>query len=149
MTVGLIGLLVHCAAMFATTAMLAVPGSEPVVAVINALGWGSLGLFVVPGGPLVVGLRQQEPWAWIVLAAALTAVGCAMYSGSSLSTPRPHRRHDHVAGPHRGCARSWCRPVPTRQIHTLAVGLKPVRFLLVWLLFNHQDRRGSCWLSSK
>ena len=85
-TVGLLGLLVHCAAMFATDVMLAVPGAEPVVAVINALGWGSLILFLVPAGLLVVGLRQQQPWAWIGLAVSLTAVGVTMYDGSSLST---------------------------------------------------------------
>lgn len=84
--VGLIALVVHCAAMFAPTAVLALPGAEPVVAVINALGWGSLVLFLVPAGLLVLGLRQQQPWAWVGLTALLTAVGLTMYNGGALST---------------------------------------------------------------
>nr|WP_294694534.1 hypothetical protein [uncultured Friedmanniella sp.] len=84
--VGIVGLAVHCAAMFATPVVLAVPGAGPVVAVINALGWGSVVLFLVPAGLLVAGLRRQLAWAWIGLAALLTAVGITMYNGGPLST---------------------------------------------------------------
>lgn len=82
---GLLGLLFHCAAMFARTVVLAVPGTRPVVDVVNALGWGSLVLFVIPAALLVLGLRRQRRWAWIVLTALLVAVGVTMYDHGSLA----------------------------------------------------------------
>lgn len=83
-TFGMAGLIFHCLAMFFQSVVKALPGTDPVVSGINALGTTSIVLYVVPAVLILLGLRRQPSIPWAVVALALTAVGVTMYNGGSL-----------------------------------------------------------------
>ncbi len=84
--VGLLGLLLHCTAMFFEPVVAAIPGTGPAISQINGMGAASMLWYAVPAVLLLVGLRRQLPLALAVLAVALLAVGITMYNGAALST---------------------------------------------------------------
>lgn len=81
---GVLGLVFHCAAMFYRGIFASVPGAGPIVDMVNAMGSGSIILFVVPALLLLAGLRHQHLVAFGAMAVALVAVGVTMYNGASL-----------------------------------------------------------------
>lgn len=82
---GVLGLVLHCGAMFFPAVLAVVPGSDGYVAVVNALGTGSVVLYVLPAVLTVVGLRSQHPSAVTLLVIVLVAVGTTMYDGGPLN----------------------------------------------------------------
>jgi len=85
LALGVLGLVLHCAAMFARPIFEAVPAVMPLVDAINALGLASVVLYVVPAVLVLVALRRVHPVSWAVLAILLAAVGVTMYNGGALS----------------------------------------------------------------
>lgn len=83
-TIGMAGLIFHCGAMFFQSVVKALPGTDPVVGWINALGTTSIILYVVPAALILLGLRRQSLIPLAVVALGLTAVGVTMYNGGSL-----------------------------------------------------------------
>lgn len=83
--VGLLGLALHCGAMFYQWLIDAIPGTSGYVAVVNSMGAGSIVLYVIPAVLLLVGLRHQPPPARAVLLVALVLVGITMYNGGPLT----------------------------------------------------------------
>lgn len=81
---GVLGLVLHCGAMFFPAVLGIVPGSDGYAAVVNALGTGSVMLYVLPAVLTVVGLRSQHPVAVALLVIVLVAVGITMYDGGPL-----------------------------------------------------------------
>lgn len=84
--IGVLGLVLHCAAMFFRPLVAALPGTEGLISQINSLGTASVVWYVVPALAVMVGLRRQHWIALISLAIALSAVGITMYNGTALST---------------------------------------------------------------
>ncbi|MEO5779261.1 MAG: hypothetical protein ABIO34_01740 [Arthrobacter oryzae] len=84
--VGLVGLILHCGAMFFESVVAAIPGTGPAIGQINGMGTASMVWFAVPSVLLLVGLRRQLPVALAVLAFALLAVGITMFNGAALAT---------------------------------------------------------------
>jgi hypothetical protein len=84
-TVGTLGLLAHCLAMFYPAVVAAVPGSGPYARLVNAMGPGSVVLFAVPAAILIVGLRHHRAVGVVVLVLTLVAVGVTMYDGGPLT----------------------------------------------------------------
>ncbi len=84
--VGIAGLVFHCGAMFFRSGTEALPGVDPLVRQIDALGTISVILYVVPAALVTLGLRRQTPLAVAAVVAALTAVGVTMYDGGPLDT---------------------------------------------------------------
>ena len=62
------------------------PGAEPSIRQIDALGHASVVWYVVPAVLTVLGLRHQHPIAPAGVDLALGGVGITMYGGSSLQT---------------------------------------------------------------
>lgn len=83
--VGLLGLILHCAAMFFMPVVAAIPGTGAILDQINGMGVASMIWYAVPAVVLLVGLRRQQVAAVAVLAVALLAVGVTMYNGTELS----------------------------------------------------------------
>ncbi|MDP3209882.1 MAG: hypothetical protein Q8M65_12105 [Rhodoglobus sp.] len=84
--VGLLGLVVHCSAMFGRSWFQTIPGTGFVSSQINEGGLASMLWFAIPAALLVIGLRRQH---WIVLAVlslALLSVGVTMYVRVPTST---------------------------------------------------------------
>ena len=81
---GVLGLVLHCGAMFFPAVLGVVPGSDGYAAVVNALQTGSVVLYVLPAVLTVVGLRRQHPLVVALLAIALLVVGITMYDGGPL-----------------------------------------------------------------
>lgn len=77
--VGLVGLLLHCTAMFNRAVLAVVPGSSTYISAVNAMAAPSVLLYVVPAVLVLLGLRCQHRVAVTVLTAALLAVGVTMY----------------------------------------------------------------------
>ncbi len=84
--VGLLGLALHCGAMFFRSSTERLPGAGPAIRQIDALGHASVAWYVVPAVLTLVGLRRQHPIALAGVALALAGVGITMYDGSSLQT---------------------------------------------------------------
>ena len=84
--VGLLGLGFHCGAMFFRSMAERLPGAEPSIRQIDALGHASVAWYVVPAVLTVLGLRHQHPIAPAGVGLALGGVGITMYGGSSLQT---------------------------------------------------------------
>lgn len=82
---GVLGLILHCAAMFFRPLVAAVPGTETIMSQINAMGTASIIWYVVPALLVMAGLRRQHWIAQVLLAAVLLAVGITMYDGTALS----------------------------------------------------------------
>lgn len=85
-TVGLIGLVLHCASMFYRSLVASVPGTADVISQINSMGTASMIWYIVPSLLLMAGLRRQNVVALFVLAVALIAVGVTMYNGTPVPT---------------------------------------------------------------
>ena len=83
---GVLGLILHCAAMFFRPLVAAIPGSGTVISQINSMGTASMIWYAVPALLVLRGLRRQHWVALILLAASLLAVGITMYNGTALST---------------------------------------------------------------
>lgn len=83
-SVGMAGLISHCAAMFFPSLIEALPETDAAISAIDALGTASLILYVVPAVLLLLGLRRQHPLSWAAVALSLIAVGVTMYDGGSL-----------------------------------------------------------------
>ncbi len=82
---GVIGLVLHCVAMFNRPLIDGLPGADPYIVAVNGMGGASIALYVVPAVLVLVGLHAQRlPWL-VLLAAALLAVGITMYDGGSLA----------------------------------------------------------------
>lgn len=82
--VGLVGLVFHCGAMFATGSARSVPGAASSVDAINAMGTASIVLFAVPALLVLAGSRRLH-WAGFAAAgSALIAVGVTMYNDGPL-----------------------------------------------------------------
>lgn len=82
--VGLLGLAFHCTAMFYRGAVSVIPGTQSVVAAINAMGLTSVLLFVAPAVLLVIGLRRQHVAVVTLELASLVGVGITMYDSGPL-----------------------------------------------------------------
>ena len=80
-----LGLALHCGAMFYRPIVSAIPGTDGVVGLINAMGTPSLILYVTPAILLLIGLRHQNPAAMVILTLTLVAVGVTMYNGAPTS----------------------------------------------------------------
>lgn len=85
--VGMLGLVLHCVAMFNRGLVDWVPGSAGPIGQIRALGTFSEVWYVVAAALLVLGLRRQQPPALGAVVVALVAVGVTMYNGGGL---QPH-----------------------------------------------------------
>src|SRR5450755_3370799 len=81
---GVLGLVVHCEAMFVPTAIGVFPGSGAAIRQINAMGTGSVTWYVVAALLVLAGLRHQVGFALALVGLALVAVGVTMYDGGSL-----------------------------------------------------------------
>lgn len=82
--IGLLGLAFHCAAMFFTGFVKAIPVAQGPVETINALGTASIVWYVVPAVLVLAGLRRLH-WSGVVaVSLALIAVGVTMYNGGPL-----------------------------------------------------------------
>lgn len=82
--VGAVGLAVHCGAMFFSGLVEPLPGADPVINDIRALGTASIIWYVVPAVLVLLGLRRQHPVALAMIVLVLVAVGITMYDGGSL-----------------------------------------------------------------
>lgn len=69
----------HCAAMFFTDRVSAIPGTDGAVSAITTLGTASKVAYAVPAVLVLVALRTVWPPALAVFALALLAVGVTMY----------------------------------------------------------------------
>jgi hypothetical protein len=85
-SVGLVGLVFHCGAMFFRREVDALPGAHSTIATITALGTASIIWYVVPAALVLIGLRRQHPIALTIVAVAFAAVGYTMYDGGALAT---------------------------------------------------------------
>ncbi len=82
--VGVAGLIFHCVVMFFPRLIEPLPGSDPVMLDISALGTASIIWYVVPVGLVLAGLRRQYPVGLVMAALSLVGVGITMYNGGSL-----------------------------------------------------------------
>ncbi len=82
--VGMLGLALHCGAMFFRSSVEVLPGSGGMIDQIDALGAVSIIGYTVPAVLLLLGLRRQHRGALVVVALALAAVGITMFDGGSL-----------------------------------------------------------------
>lgn len=82
--VGDVGLVLHCAAMFARPFAMGIPGVSALVPAVNALGTTSLLLYIAPAALVLVGLRRLWPPVPAVVLIPLVAVGVTMYDGGPL-----------------------------------------------------------------
>lgn len=83
--IGMLGLVLHCTAMFHRPVIDWIPGIEPVLQQINDLGTASVIWYVIPAVLVLVALRRQHLIALLAVAVALAAVGITMYNGASLA----------------------------------------------------------------
>lgn len=82
--IGLLGLALHCGAMFFTELVQAIPGAQGPTEAINALGTASILWYGVPAVLVVVGLRRLH-WSGVTaVTLAQIAVGVTMYNGGPL-----------------------------------------------------------------
>jgi len=86
LAVGIVGLAVHCGAMFFRSRVTAVPATSRAVDMINALGRGSIVWYAASAALVVVGLRGQHPLALAAAGLMLVAVGVTMYDGGPLDS---------------------------------------------------------------
>lgn len=84
--VGMLGLVLHCGAMFFPAVFGDLPGSHRAISEINALGAVSIVWYVLAAALVLLGLRRQHTFALAVVAVALLAVGVTMYDGGPLRT---------------------------------------------------------------
>ena len=80
--IGMLGLVLHCTAMFTRPLVEWIPG--PAVDQIAGMGTASVIWYLVPAVLVAVGLRRQRIAVQAVVTLALVAVGVTMYNGGSL-----------------------------------------------------------------
>ncbi|GAA3640984.1 hypothetical protein GCM10022200_25890 [Microbacterium awajiense] len=85
LVIGVIGLVLHCVAMFYRSILAVIPGTDGYIAAVNAMGPASVVLYVVPALLVLIGLRRQRPVALVIVAVTLVAVCVTMYNGGPLS----------------------------------------------------------------
>lgn len=83
LVLGMLGLVLHCTAMFARPLVDWIPG--PAVDQIAQLGIASIIWYVVPALLVAVGLRRQRLAVQAVVAVLLLAVGITMYNSGPLA----------------------------------------------------------------
>lgn len=81
--IGMLGLVLHCTAMFTRELVEWIPG--PAVAQIAGMGTASIIWYVIPALLVAVGLRRQRLVVQAAVTLALLAVGITMYNGGPLS----------------------------------------------------------------
>lgn len=81
---GLLGLGLHCGAMFFPGVTAVLPGTDVAANAIRALGTASIVWYVVPAGLVIVALRTARPVALAAVAVGLLAVGVTMFNGGRL-----------------------------------------------------------------
>lgn len=85
-TIGTVGLVPHCGAMFYRSALAAVPGSAGYITAVNQMGTASVVLYVIPAALVLIGLRRQQPVVVALLGLSFIAVGVTMYNHGPLNT---------------------------------------------------------------
>lgn len=84
--IAIVGLVLHCTAMFDRGILDAIPGTGGYIQLVNRLGAPSKVLYAAPALLLLTGFRQQRRVVLAVLTVALVAVGVTMYDGGSVTT---------------------------------------------------------------
>lgn len=82
---GVLGLAVHCGAMFYRSTVQSLPGAAKAVSEIDALGTASIVAFAVPAALLIAGLRRIYLPALALVVLTLAAVGTTMYDEGPLT----------------------------------------------------------------
>lgn len=85
LTLGALGLVMHCVAMFYRDLIDAIPGTGGYARAVNEMGWVSITLYVLPAALVLAGLRRQHPLALAIVVITLVAVGVTMYDGGPLT----------------------------------------------------------------
>ena len=85
LTLGVVGLLLHCGAMFFRDVVAGLPATAGYIATVTGPGIGGVALFVAPSLAVLIGLRGQLRVPVALLAAALLAVGVTMYGAFPLA----------------------------------------------------------------
>jgi hypothetical protein len=81
---GLLGLGLHCGAMFFRSQFRSFPGGHLVIRSVDPLGTTSIVWFAITAVLVLFGLRRQIAGVCGVIAVALALVGITMYDGGSL-----------------------------------------------------------------
>jgi len=84
--IGIVGLVLHCGAMFFPSVVGEPPGTHRVIGAINALGAVSRIWYIAAAVLVLIGLQPQHVVARVIVALALVAVGVTMYGGGPLRT---------------------------------------------------------------
>jgi hypothetical protein len=85
-TVGSLGVLLHCGAMFFRASVASWPAGPDVIRVVDPMGIPSITWYAVGAALIVFGLRHQHPLVVGAVALSLAAVGFTMYDGGPLRT---------------------------------------------------------------
>lgn len=91
--IGIVGLAMHCAAMFFPSAVGELPGTHGLIGEINALGAVSRIWYVAAAALVLIGLRRQHLIAQGIVALALVAVGVDGRRGRSAADHLTELRH--------------------------------------------------------
>jgi hypothetical protein len=83
---GLIGLALHCGAMFFRSQLRGWPEGQSVIHTVDPLDTASILWFALAAALVMVALRQLHPTALTVVAFGLALVGYTMYDGGRLHT---------------------------------------------------------------
>jgi hypothetical protein len=81
---GVVGLVLHCGAMFFRSWFRSIPGGHVVIRIVDPLGTSSILWFAIAAALVLVGLRRQLVVVLALVAGSLAAVGVTMYDGGSL-----------------------------------------------------------------
>jgi hypothetical protein len=84
--IGLLGLVLHCGAMFFRDLVGGIPGSDGYITAVNQMGAGSVMLYIIPAAVVLAGLRRQQPLAVTLVGLTFLAVGITMYDHGPLNT---------------------------------------------------------------
>ena len=82
---GVLGLVLHCTAMFDRAVLEHVPGTGGYVAAVNGMGTASIGLYLLPALLLVAGILGQTRAAVLVVGESQIAVAVTMYDHGPLA----------------------------------------------------------------
>lgn len=85
-TIGTLGLVLHCGAMFYRSTLAALPGSAGYITAVNQMGTASIVLYIIPAAVVLIGLRRQQPVVVTLLGLSFIAVGVTMYNHGPLNT---------------------------------------------------------------
>lgn len=85
LVVGMLGLVLHCVAMFFRGLIAPITLLDGYVGAVNELGLASVILYVIPALLVLVALRRQNRYALVTIATILVAVGVTMYDGGGVA----------------------------------------------------------------